>query len=83
VRSGSSGKLGYSEIERVGSVNFAEPEVTNTREPSKVIVIGLLGSEREISARSFPGTSTSPFSKISAVKEDLLDVSKSDAERTT
>jgi hypothetical protein len=45
--------------------------------------MGLFGSDREISARSFPGTSTWPLSKISAVKKDLLDVSKSEAERMT
>ena len=83
VRSGSSGRFGYSESESVGSVNFAEPDVTNTREPSRVIVIGLFGSEREISARSFPGTRTSPFSKISAEKLAFEEVSKSDAERMT
>ena len=83
VRSGSSGRFGYSESESVGSVNFADPDVTNTREPSRVIVIGLLGSDREISASNFPGTSTSPFSKISAVNSDFDDVSKSEAERIT
>jgi hypothetical protein len=69
VRSGSSGRFGYSSNESVGSVNFADPEVTKTREPSNVIVIGLFGSEREISASNFPGTKTSPFSKMSAVKK--------------
>jgi hypothetical protein len=60
VVSGSSGKDGYSEIESVGRVNFAEPEVTKTREPSSVIVIGLFGSDLEISASNFPGTKTFP-----------------------
>ena len=83
VRSGSSGKFGYSESESVGSVNFAEPDVTRTRAPSSAIVIGLFGSEREISASNFPGTSTSPFSKISALNSDFEDVSKSEAERIT
>ena len=83
VVSGSSGRFGYSEIESVGSVNFAEPEVTRTREPSKVIVIGLFGSEREISASNFPGTNTFPGCAISALKKDLLEVSKSEPERIT
>ena len=60
VVSGSSGKPGYSDIESVGSVNFAEPDVTNTRDPSSVIVIGLFGRDLEISASSFPGTKTFP-----------------------
>jgi hypothetical protein len=64
--------------ESVGRVNFAEPEVTNTLEPSRAIVIGLLGSDREISASNLPGTSTSPFTRMSALKAALLDVSKSD-----
>ena len=83
VVSGSSGRFGYSESESVGRVNFAEPDVTRTREPSSVMVIGLLGSEREISASSFPGTRTAPFSRISALKEDLLDVSRSEPLRST
>jgi hypothetical protein len=62
VVSGSSGRFGYSESESVGSVNFAEPDVTKTREPYNVIEIGLFGSERQISANSFPGTRTAPFS---------------------
>ena len=60
VVSGSSGKPGYSEIESVGRVNFADPEVTKTLVPSSAIVIGLFGREREISANSFPGTKTFP-----------------------
>ena len=83
VRSGNSGRFGYSESESVGSVNFADPEVTRTREPSSVIVIGLFGRDREISASNFPGTSTSPFSKISAEKLAFDDVSRSEAERIT
>ena len=68
VDSGSSGRFGYSLSDSVGSVNFAAPDVTSTRVPSSAIVIGLFGSERQISASSFPGTSTAPFSKISALK---------------
>ena len=34
VVSGSSGRFGYSESESVGRVNFAEPDVTSTRDPS-------------------------------------------------
>ena len=83
VVSGSSGKDGYSEIESVGRVNFAEPDVTKTREPSSVIVIGLFGSDLEISASNFPGTKTFPGWEISALKKALLDVSKSDPERIT
>jgi hypothetical protein len=67
----------------VGKVNFADPEVTRTLVPSSAIVIGLLGSEREISASSFPGTKTFPFVVIPAGKFDLLDVSKSEPERIT
>ncbi len=83
VVSGSSGRFGYSDSESVGRVNFAEPEVTKTRVPSKAIVIGLLGRLRDISASSFPGTKTAPFSVISALKEDLLDVSRSDPLKRT
>ena len=83
VVSGSSGRFGYSESESVGSVNFAAPDVTSTRVPSKVIVIGLFGSDRQISARSFPGTNTAPFTVMSAAKCALLDVSKSEPERNT
>ena len=54
--------------ESVGSVNFADPDVTNTREPSKEIEIGLFGSERVISANYLPGTKTFPFSLMSAEK---------------
>ena len=68
VVSGNSGRFGYSESESVGSVNFAAPEVTRTRVPSSAIVIGLFGSDRQISAKSFPGTNTAPFSVISALK---------------
>ena len=68
VVSGSSGKFGYSSTDKVGKVNFALPLVTRTREPSKAKVIGLFGSDREISARSFPGTKTFPGSLISALK---------------
>ena len=83
VVSGSSGNPGYSDIERVGRVNFADPEVTRTLDPSSVMVIGLFGSDREISANSFPGTNTFPGCEISALKKALLDVSKSDPERMT
>ena len=83
MASGSSGRCGYSSIESVGSVNFAEPDVTNTRVPSKAIVMGLFGSERQISARSLPGTRTLPFAAISAVKCALLDVSKSEPDKKT
>ena len=72
-----------TEIESVGRVNFAAPDVTNTREPSNVMVIGLFGREREISASSFPGTKTFPGCEISALKKALLEVSKSDPERIT
>ena len=64
-------------------MNFAEPDVTNTREPSKEIEIGLFGSERVISANNLPGTKTFPFSLISAAKCALLDVSRSEPERNT
>ena len=52
----------------VGSVNFADPDVTKTREPSKEIEIGLFGSDRVISANNLPGTNTFPFSLMSAAK---------------
>jgi hypothetical protein len=64
-------------------VNFADPDVTNTREPSSEIEIGLFGSERVISANNLPGTSTFPYSLMSAAKCALLDVSKSDPDRNT
>ena len=49
-------------------MNFADPEVTKTREPSKEIEIGLFGSDRVISASNLPGTKTFPFSFMSALK---------------
>jgi hypothetical protein len=61
-------------------VNFALPEVTKTLVPSKVIVIGLFGSDLVISTNNFPGTKTFPASMICAVKLALLDVSKSEPE---
>ena len=63
----------------MGRVNFADPAVTKTRLPSSVNETGLLGSAREISARSLPGTNTRPFSFTSAEKEDLAEVSRSEA----
>ena len=83
VESGSSGRFGYSSTESVGSVNFALPLVTATREPSKTKVIGLFGRDREISANNFPGTKTFPGSFTSAAKCALLAVSKSDADKKT
>ena len=64
-------------------MNFAEPDVTKTRVPSKAIEIGLFGRERVISANNLPGTKTLPFSLMSAAKCALLDVSKSDPDRNT
>jgi len=55
----------------VGSVNFALPLVTATREPSETNVIGLFGRDREISASNFPGTKTFPGSLTSAAKVRL------------
>ena len=83
VVSGSSGRFGYSESESVGRVNFAAPDVTSTRVPSSVMVIGLLGSDRQISASSFPGTNTAPFSTMSALKWAFEEVSKSEPLRNT
>ena len=57
--------------------------MTNTREPSSVIVIGLLGRDLEISASNLPGTKTFPGWEMFALKKALLDVSKSDPERIT
>ena len=68
VVSGSAGRFGYSSTDNVGSVNLELPLVTNTREPSNVKVIGLFGSEREISASNLPGTKTLPGVLISAAK---------------
>jgi hypothetical protein len=73
------GRFGYSFIGRVGRVNFADPAVTSTLLPSRVNKTGLFGRAREISASNLPGTNTRPFSLISAEKEDLADVSKSEA----
>ena len=81
--SGNKGRFGYSSTDNVGRVNFELPLVTNTREPSSAKVIGLFGSDREISARSFPGTKTLPGVLISATKCALLAVSKSDADNKT
>ena len=41
-------------------------------------MIGLLGSDLDISANNFPGTKTAPFSRISALKIALLEVSRSE-----
>ena len=46
-------------------------------------IIGLFGREREISARSFPGTKTLPGSFTSAAQCALLAVSRSDADKKT
>jgi hypothetical protein len=51
--------------------------------PSKVIVIGLFGSDLVISTNNFPGTKTFPASSICAAKLALLDVSKSDPDSST
>ena len=83
VESGNSGRFGYSSTDNVGSVNFAPPQVTKTRVPSKTKVIGLFGREREISANNFPGTKTFPGSLTSATKCALLAVSRSEADRKT
>jgi hypothetical protein len=61
-------------------VNLALPAVTNTRLASKLNVIGLAGSDLQISASNFPGTKTFPGCEISAFKVDFADVSKSDPE---
>jgi len=54
---GSSGSVGYSLSGRVGSVNLALPALTKTRVPSNTKLIGLTGSDLEISASNLPGTS--------------------------
>ena len=77
--SGITGRFGYSFTGSVGRVNLAAPAVTNTRLPSRLNETGLFGSALEISANNLPGTNTLPFSLISAVKEDLAEVSKSEA----
>ena len=73
--------LGY--VKAYNNLSFALFKKDLIDEAINVIEIGLFGREREISARSFPGTRTSPFSKISAAKFALEDVSKSEAERIT
>jgi hypothetical protein len=67
----------------VGRVNFADPAVTKTLVPSKLNETGLLGRFLEISDNNLPGTNTRPGSLMSALKEDLAEVSKSDAESVT
>jgi hypothetical protein len=79
--SGNSGSVGYSDTERVGRVNFADPAVTSTRVPSNTKVIGLFGRERAISANNLPGTRTLPFEDISAFKIVFVEVSRSDPVR--
>ena len=79
--SGSSGSVGYSETDKVGKVNFADPAVTNTRVPSKTNEIGFVGSERAISANNLPGTNTFPLAEISAFKIAFVEVSKSEPVR--
>ncbi len=64
-------------------MNFAVPAVTNTRLPSRLKETGLFGRALDISANNLPGTRTRPFSFMSATKEDLAEVSKSDALRVT
>ena len=64
-------------------MNFELAAVTKTRLLSNVKVTGLLGRDRAISASNRPGTKTFPVSLISALKVDLADVSKSEAERVT
>jgi hypothetical protein len=55
-------------------VNLALPAVTKTRLASKLNVIGLAGSDLQISANNLPGTNTFPVCEISAFKLDLVDV---------
>ena len=78
---GNSGKVGYSTSGKVGSVNLALPALTRTRLPSKLNVIGLAGSDLEISANNLPGTKTFPFWETSALNFALADVSRSEPDK--
>ena len=62
-------------------MNLALPALTNTRLPSKLNVIGLAGSEREISANNLPGTKTFPFWETWAANFAFADVSKSEPDK--
>ena len=60
---------------------MALPAVTKTLLPSKLNVIGLAGSDLEISASNLPGTKTFPFWVISALSFALALVSKSEPDK--
>ncbi|MEY3169115.1 MAG: hypothetical protein RL421_358, partial [Actinomycetota bacterium] len=75
---GNSGRVGYSTNGRVGNVNLALPALTRTRLPSKLNVIGLAGSDLEISANNLPGTKTFPFWETSALNFAFAAVSNGD-----
>jgi hypothetical protein len=62
-------------------VNLALPALTKTRVPSNTKLIGLAGSDREISASNLPGTKTFPFWETSALNFALADVSRSEPDK--
>ena len=64
-------------------MNLALPALTKTRVPSNMKLIGLAGSDREISASNLPGTKTFPFWETSALNFAFADVSRSEPERVT
>ena len=70
---GNSGSVGYSLSGKVGSVNLALPALTKTRVPSNTKLIGLVGSDLEISASNLPGTKTFPFWETSALNFALAE----------
>jgi hypothetical protein len=59
-------------------VNFTLAALTKTFVPSKLNVIGLFGSDLDISANNLPGTKTFPFWFISALKTAFVELSKSE-----
>ena len=62
-------------------MNLALPALTRTRLPSKLNVIGLAGSDLEISANNLPGTKTFPFWVTSALNFAFAAVSKSEPDK--
>jgi len=64
-------------------VNLALPALTKTRVPSNTKLIGLVGSDLEISASNLPGTKTFPFWETYALNFALVDVTRSKPEKVT
>ncbi len=74
-RSGGGGSCGYSSTGITGSAKRLDPASMRSLAPSRLIVTGLLGRVRAMSARSRPCTRTRPSSASSAVAVIRADTS--------